>query len=198
MTEPAPELALRGVCAALQSLGRSFALVGGLAVSVRAEVRFTRDVDLAVRVVDDADAKALVYALSTVGYTPLASIEHETRQRLATVRLLSPHGVKVDLLFASCGIEDEIVARASIVDMGGPGRVPVAAPEELMAMKVLSMTDVRLQDRLDAQRLLEFAPELDLALVRQHLERITQRGFHRDQDLTAKLEAVLAVPRRSS
>jgi hypothetical protein len=63
----------------------------------------------------------------------------------------------------------------------------------LLAMKILSMTDIRLQDRLDAQRLLQLVPNLDLDVVRDHLARITQRGFHRDQDLVAKLESVLAV-----
>jgi hypothetical protein len=48
MAEPAPELALRAICAELTSRGKLFALVGGLAVSVRAEVRFTRDVDIVV------------------------------------------------------------------------------------------------------------------------------------------------------
>jgi hypothetical protein len=58
MGELAPELALRGICAELTERGRNFALVGGLAVSIRAEVRFTRDVDIAVSVENDEDAEA--------------------------------------------------------------------------------------------------------------------------------------------
>ncbi len=193
MTEPVPEFAVRAICKELTDRRRAFALVGGLAVSVRAEIRFTRDIDLAVGVIDDADAEALVYELRAAGYAPVASVEHETRHRLATIRLLSPHGVKIDLLFASSGIESEIIAAASIVDMQGAGRVPVASAEELLAMKILSMSETRLQDRLDAQRLIQFVPDLDLDVVRAHLARITERGFHRDQDLKAKLESVLAV-----
>jgi len=109
---------------------------------------------------------------------------------------MSPQGVKVDLLFASAGIDHDVVARASMVDMGDAGRVPVANAEELLAMKVLSMTEARLQDRIDAQRLLEFVPDLDLNLVRGHLANITARGYHREQDLHAKLESVLAAARR--
>ena len=67
--------------------------------------------------------------------------------------------------------------------------VPVV--EELLAMKVLSMTDLRLQDRIDAQRLLQLTPELDLSLVREHLARIRARGYAREQDLEAKLTLVL-------
>ena len=191
MAEPAPELALAAICGELVRLGRRFALVGGLAVSVRAEVRFTRDVDIVVLVADDPDAESLTYELRTAGYSAVASVEHETRHRLSTVRLMSPSGVKVDLLFASSGIETEIVDRATSIDFGGVGAVPVASAEELLAMKVLSMTDVRLQDRIDAQRLLQFTPALDLSLVRGHLARITARGYAREQDLEAKLALVL-------
>lgn len=198
MAEPAPQHALAAICAELERAGRRFALVEGLAVSVRAEVRFTRDVDLVVCVNDDADAEALIYQLRAGGYSPLASVEHETRQRLATVRLLSPQGVKVDLLFASSGIEDEVVMRSTLVDMGSSGRLPVASAEELLALKVLSMTEARLQDRLDAQRLLEFVPDMDLARVRSHLSRITERGFDRGQALQAKLDTLLAQVQREA
>jgi hypothetical protein len=104
---------------------------------------------------------------------------------------MSPSGVKVDLLFASSGIEAEIVDRATPIDFEGAGSVPVANAEELLAMKVLSMTDTRLQDRIDAQHLLQFTPSLDISRVREHLTRITDRGYAREQDLEAKLAVVL-------
>ena len=62
---------------------------------------------------DDADAEALVFALRAREYSPVASVEHDTLKRLATVRLLSPAGVKI-LLFASSGIEHETVERATV------------------------------------------------------------------------------------
>lgn len=191
MAEPAPELALAAICRELVRLGRRFALVGGLAVSVRAEVRFTRDVDIAVCVADDSEAESLTYELRLAGYSAVASVEHEARHRLSTVRLMSPSGVKVDLLFASSGIETEIVDSATPIDFEGAGSVPVASAEELLAMKVLSMTDTRLQDRIDAQHLLQFTPNLDISRVRKHLARITGRGYAREQDLEAKLAIVL-------
>gem|GEM_PF-6750381 len=39
--------------------------------------------------------------LQARGYRAVATVEHETRSRLSTVRLMSKRGVKVDLLFAS-------------------------------------------------------------------------------------------------
>ena len=171
--------------------GKRFALVGGLAVSVRAEVRFTRDVDLAVAVTSDTEAESLVYALKSRGYTAVASVEHEAQSRLATIRLRSPQGVKVDLLFASSGIEAETINRAPPVALPSVGAVPIARAEELLSLKVLSMTDERLQDRIDARNLLRVNVELDLDCVRENLRLIAERGYARKQDLSAKLRTVL-------
>jgi hypothetical protein len=106
------EHALRAVASDLATLERRFAVVGGLAVSARAEVRFTRDVDLAVASTGDADAEQVVHDLATRGYRVQATVEQDAVGRRSTVRLLSPAGVKIDLLFASSGIEPEIVQRA--------------------------------------------------------------------------------------
>src|SRR5258706_9470243 len=110
---PAIERALAAAVDSLRSAKREFALVGGLAVSVRAEVRFTRDVDLAVRVADDADAERL-------------------------------------------------------------------------------MTDRRLQDQIDARKLVACNPGIDLVRVRDNLSRIRERGYDRGEDLERKLAKVIA------
>ncbi len=52
----------------LQELGVGAALIGGIAVSARAEPRFTRDVDLAVAVSGDAEAERLLFLLRGRGY----------------------------------------------------------------------------------------------------------------------------------
>jgi hypothetical protein len=94
------------------------ALIGGLAVSLRAEPRDTRDVDFAVAVSSDADAEALVRKLSARGYGLVTALEHQVSGRLATVRLRQTQTptVIVDLLFASTGIEEEIVAAAEPIE----------------------------------------------------------------------------------
>jgi hypothetical protein len=183
--------ALASAWHALQQHGRGIALVGGLAVSIRAEARFTRDVNVAIAVEDDADAESVVFAMSRAGYHPVATVAHEVPQRLATARVRSPEGVTVDLMFASCGIEPEIVAQAEIITLSDVGAVAVARAEELLAMKLLSMGPKRLQDRTDAQNLIRCHPDLDLEAVRDNLHRITARGYHRGRDLTALLDEVL-------
>jgi len=61
------ETALRQIDTDLTEGGVAFALVGGLAVSVRTEPRFTRDADVAVAVADDPGAEALIHTLRRQG-----------------------------------------------------------------------------------------------------------------------------------
>lgn len=189
-----PEEALAHVAARLRKRGVRFALVGGLAVSVRGEVRFTRDVDLAIVVESDADLQARTRELAGDGYVPVAVVEQDDAKRIAIARLRSPTGVVVDLLAASTGIEREIVDAAT--SSAATEGIPVASAEHLLAMKVLSMREGRLQDRLDALGLLAIAsPDLDE--VRRALRTIEERGFARGQDLLAKLDVLLQEARES-
>ena len=77
------DASLRCTHADLTELRRSFALIGGLAVSAVTEPRFTRDTDLAVVVADDADAEALINELRLRGYAIGAVLEQSATGRLA-------------------------------------------------------------------------------------------------------------------
>ncbi len=189
-SEPTPLGALAEVAEYLRKRRTPFALVGGLAVSARGEVRFTRDVDLAVAL-DERSVETLVRDLRAAGYRIDTLLEHETAGRIAIVRLRTRSGILVDILCGSSGIEPETVAAATIMHLPEAGDVAVAQPEELIAMKVLSMTDRRLQDRIDARALLENNPNIDLERVRLRLRQIQERGFDRGEDLAAKLAQVL-------
>ena len=60
------ESALRKATADLNAVGVPWALVGGLAVSARATPRFTKDLDFAVAVGNDAEAEDVVRRLRVV------------------------------------------------------------------------------------------------------------------------------------
>jgi hypothetical protein len=76
----------------LTRLGFRFALVGGLAVSIRGQPRFTNDADLAVAVGADAEAERLSRELQSRGYQLLAQLEHRDtalRGHLIAMKVLS-------------------------------------------------------------------------------------------------------------
>lgn len=172
-----------------------FALVGGLAVSARTEPRFTRDVDLVVAVADDRQAEAVVRAFSP-GYRVLTTLEHDALRRLAAVRLgradaAAPAAV-LDLLFASSGIEPEVTAAASVMEVFPAVHVPVARTGHLLALKLLAREERRPQDDIDLRALLRVAGPDDVELAAQAIGLIRQRGGHRHRDLLQEWHQLVA------
>jgi hypothetical protein len=176
----------------LEGLGARFAVIGGLAASARGEVRFTRDVDVAVIVQDDAEAERYVFALGQRGYAVIATVEHDATRRLATARLRDPEGIVCDLVFSTSGIEREVVEYAERLEVLPSVVVPTAAAEALLAMKVLSVTPQRPRDLDDIRSILRENPALDAAIVVKLLGFIEQRGYARGQSLLAKWQRLRA------
>jgi len=194
--------ALRRLSRDLNDLGERWALVGGLAVSARAEPRTTRDVDVAVAVPGDRDAEGLVMRLVSRGYRVFCQLEHTDAGRLAGMRLFSPEGgdsgLIVDLLFASSGIEKEVVEAAQDLELTPGWSVPVARTGHLLALKVLASQpehpEARPQDIPDALALLRVADEEELRRARESLAVIEDRGYARGKNLEERLEALLQRP----
>lgn len=190
--------ALRRTANALEELGMSWALVGGLAVSVRAGPRFTRDIDLAVSVADDAAAESLVRDLQARGFHLVLSLEQVALGRLATVRLLPPgepaEGVVVDLLFASSGIESDVCREAERLEVIPGLIVPVAQAGHLVAMKILAEGPGRPQDAMDLQALVTGMAATDRATALEAIARIEAVGAHRGKQLRAEADRWLNRP----
>lgn len=189
------EAVLRQIHTDLIEARVSFALVGGLGVSARTEPRFTRDADLAVAVATDAEAEALIHQLQARGYGVDALVEQEAVGRLATVRLTrSSTGQTpvIDLLFASSGIEPEVVAEADPIELLPNLTMAVARTGHLIALKVLSRDDLRRpQDLVDLRALLRVATSAEILRARGALALIAARGYHRSRDLTSELNILL-------
>lgn len=179
----------------LESEGARAAVIGGIAVSVRTEPRFTRAVDLAVSVASDQVAEAIVRGMLARGWRVLAQLEQDATSRLATVRLASPDvsSLVVDLLFASSGVEEEIVEGAEEIEVLEGIRAPVAATHHLLALKILSGNRrTRPQDRVDAVALLGVLDGKGRERARGVLRSIAARGYHRGKDLERELDELLA------
>jgi predicted nucleotidyltransferase len=181
---------LRELATHLEQLGLEFAIVGGIAASARGEPRFTRDIDVAVAVSGDDQAERLLFQLGGLGYVVRATVEHDAAGRLATARLQHASGIVCDLIFATCGIEAEIIGEAEPLDVFDDLPVMTATTEGLLAMKVLSATERRPRDAEDIRTLLHAKPNYDEGRLLELLALIEGRGFHRQQDLLAKWNAL--------
>jgi hypothetical protein len=178
----------------LRSLGFAWALIGGLAVSVRAQPRTTWDLDAAIAVASDGEAEGLVMSLRARGYLDQpegALLEQKDVGRLAGMRLLAPgqleQNLGIDLLFASSGVETEIAAEADWLEIFPGVAVPVAHLGHLIALKILAG---RPRDLEDLRALLREATTADVQEARATLDLIERRGFHRGKDLQADFIAL--------
>lgn len=172
----------------------AYALIGGIAVSFRSTERTTKDVDFAIAVDSDEEAERQIHALISIGYQVETLLEQVGTKRLATVRLLrgDQDSVYVDLLFASSGIEKEIVATAETIEVFPDLPIPVASLPALLAMKVLAANDQkRPQDILDIKALLDESSTQDQKETILLLQLIAQRGFSRQKDLLADFEGFI-------
>jgi predicted nucleotidyltransferase len=183
---------LRQAAGTLDAQHQPWALVGGLAVSVRCEPRFTRDIDLAVAVSDDAAAEHLISSLVASGFRIRLSLEHQALGRLAAVRLVPPgeldDGIVIDLLFASSGIETDICDAADRLDLAAGVTVPVAQAGHLVATKLLAIAPDRPQDAIDLRALRTHLTDRDRELAREAVARIEARGANRSKPLREDLE----------
>ena len=92
-------------------------------------------------------------------------------------------------MFASSGIEAEVVADAEPIDLLPQLRMGVARTGHLIALKVLSRDDVkRPQDIADLRALLRVASPAELERARKSLVLIATRGYHRGRDLALEID----------
>ena len=102
----------------------------------------------------------------------------------------------VDLLFASSGIEREIVTAAISLDIGAAAVVKVARVGHLVALKLLAQDPVkRPQDALDLHGLREVLDEEETQLAKEACALIVERGYGRRRDLSAHLASYIATTR---
>ncbi|MCC7534589.1 MAG: nucleotidyl transferase AbiEii/AbiGii toxin family protein [Deltaproteobacteria bacterium] len=117
--------------------GHPYALVGGGAIVARVQPRLTTDLDLVIAV-PEGGADALLALARIHGY---AFDEQETRELLegGLVRLWGPpsvnEGIGVDLMFVDSAFLEQVVERATPLDIAG-ATLQVASVEDLLLMKL--------------------------------------------------------------
>jgi hypothetical protein len=191
------EACLRRLKRDLNAARVPWAIVGGFAVQARAYNRTTLDIDAAVVAADDEAADTLKRRLIGLGYRVLAGLENTDVSRLGTLRLISPVRsdveLVVDLLFASAGIEAEVVKGAGEVQVFLDLTLPVATLGHLVAMKCLSESELRTHDARDLVELIKRSKPSDLDLARSSIDLVIERGYSRGKDLHATLERFIAL-----
>ncbi len=114
-----------------------YALIGGLAASLRGEPRVTADVDLVIGT-DIKGALHLLQVLEQSSFAPLfAGVEEVVSQAFILPLLHRMTMVKVDLAIGLSGFEKQLIERAMPINLAGQS-VRLATAEDLLVMKLLA------------------------------------------------------------
>ncbi len=164
-----------------------YALIGGLAASIRGRVRATEDLDLILMCSLD-EALDLVTSLRPTGFSTLLDNYEEVARSAMLIPLVDhDSGIQLDLAIGLSGYEKEIVERADPI-MIGDSEIFVATAEDVLVLKILAGRPQDIQDvigivevqsdRLDWQYCIAVAKRLEEAvsidLVHQ-IERLQSR-----------------------
>jgi len=142
MGSPQPDVTalLASLTSELDRRGIRFMLIGGQAVLLHGEARFTADVDITL----DAGPAALSdlrAACDTLHLTPVVpdseSLETFVRRTFVLPARHAATGMRVDFIFSTTPYETEAVARAQRVPVGG-ALVPFATAEDLVIHKLFA------------------------------------------------------------
>ena len=131
------EQALVDIVEDLDARDVSYALVGGLATSLRGKVRVTNNVDLIVHC-DVEQALSLINDLDPNRFRPLVpDVESVARTAFLIPLVHQTTGVQLDLAVGASGFEQQIVDRATKLAVSGR-ELAVATAEDLLLMKALA------------------------------------------------------------
>lgn len=182
---PAAAELLADLASVFSQRGWRWYVFGAQAVDVWGRPRLSADVDVTLELA--GEIPALLEALRTRGFASRISLDDDFIRRTRVVPLVhSGTGMPLDVVLAGPGIEEEFLARAIPVDVGG-AKIPFISPEDLLVTKVLAGRPKDLEDIRGILR--ERGRELDLARVRTSL-RILEQALGQS-DLLPLFEAQL-------
>ncbi len=188
---------LKGLIGALQAVsnwlsgsGIRFAVIGGVAASLRGRPRVTKDVD----VVAIADADEWDSLLRTAAKQHLVPRIDDALDFARTTRVLllvhEPSQIEVDVSFGMLPFESELIQRAEVREIHGV-RFPLATAEDIIVMKALAL---RPRDVSDIEGIIESVAALDLDRIRATVASLS--ATLETEDHLSRLDEILRATRR--
>ncbi|MXY17385.1 MAG: hypothetical protein F4Y57_10435 [Acidobacteria bacterium] len=184
---------LAALAASFDSLGVRWYLFGAQAAILHGVARLTADVDVTVRHTPHS-IPTLIEAMETYGFVLRGTASDDFVARTSVLPLVhSATRLPVDVVLAGPGLEEQILDRAEPQTLDGV-RVPVAAVEDLVTMKVLAGRPTDLNDVESMLRARQ--DEIDLDEVRRTLT-LLEAALSRS-DLLSRFEQIVQRVRRSA
>lgn len=180
------QAALRDLISWLRASATPGVIIGGVAVSLLAKPRITKDMDTLVLLSEEKWENFLAQGAEH-GFRP--RIQDALQFAFQSRVLLVEHhaaGVTVDISFGALPFEEEAVARAISVRALGVD-VPLPTPEDLIVMKAIA---ARPGDMADIDTVLAMHPEVDQQRIRSCVRGLSD--ILEQPDLYMNLDSILS------
>ena len=162
----------------LDTIGIPYMVIGGQAVLLYGEPRLTRDIDVTLGVGAE-ECGRVIEAASRLDLEPIPSdAEAFIRETMVLPALHEASGIRVDFIFSRSSFEQEAIARARRVFVGG-AEVAFSSLEDLVIHKIVAG---RPRDMEDARIVLAKNPGYDRDHILRWLDEFDQAldgGFRR-------------------
>lgn len=150
----------------LTDLHLPYAIIGGTAVQIWGEPRFTKDLDLTVLAPIESFSETIELLLTRLTPRIEDALSFALRSRVLLVQ--TPSGYPLDISFGLPGYEEEVISRAVEQEIAPGRKVCFCSAEDLLIHK---LTAGRVQDVIDAQNIIaRQRGQLDAAYIRSWLK----------------------------
>lgn len=175
---------LARIAAELRRTGIPYMVIGGQAVLLHGEPRFTKDIHITLGV-DTTLLPQILESATNLRFTPLVKDTREFVQSTMVLPLQDPAtGIRVDLVFSTSAFEQEAIRRARKVEMGGE-LVAYASLEDVVVHKIVAG---RPRDLEDVKSILLKNPGFDREYILTWLGRFQEAL---DEDFLSRFQQVL-------
>ncbi len=131
------ESLLKKIAMALDSLGVGYMIIGGQAVLIYGDPRFTRDIDITVAATPE-DVGRVLKLVENLNLKVLVDDVEEFVKRTWVLPAYDPEsGFRVDFIFSWTPYERQAIRRATTKSVEGYA-VRFASPEDLIVLKIIS------------------------------------------------------------
>jgi len=160
--------------AILESAGIPYIVIGGQAVLLYGEPRFTRDIDITLGIDTDQLAK-VKFAFEKSGFVPRPlDIDRFVRETSVFPLEHTESGIRMDLIFSFSPFEQNAIQRAHFVEIDG-FKVAFASIEDLIVLKIFAGRPLDLDDvakiimknsRIDSKYIVEWLQSFEQIIER--------------------------------
>lgn len=133
-------------------------VIGGIAVSLLGQARFTEDLDAMVLLSIDEIPRFLMVAKEEGIEPRIAQAEEFARRNRVLLLRHLPSQTDIDVSLGMLPFEEEMVKRSVIYEVDDTLQIRLPTPEDLIIMKAIAH---RPKDLLDIQGIMQSHPDLD-------------------------------------